>query len=273
MINRAIVFVLIATGLAGALYIVLCLLLYAMQDDMIFARIKNDSMLARQWQERRVEIPGADGTIEGWWADNPNVNNNVTLVYFGGNAEDVLYTAGNADRFHARRMLVTNYRGYGGTAGRPSEAALFKDALSTYDYIVKHANVSPDDIVVVGRSLGSGIAVYVAANRRVRSAVLITPYDSMVAVAQRQYPYFPVQFLLKHKFASDQLAGKTVVPALFVAGQRDSVVPSIHAQRLFDKWAGPKSIRILEDVGHNDIERHDDYYPIINAFLDHATVR
>lgn len=194
----------------------------------------------------------------------------MTLVYFGGNAEDVLYTAENAGRFSARRMLVTNYRGYGSTPGRPSEAALCKDALTIYDYAVKQTGISADS-VVVGRSLGSGVAVYVAANRPVRGAVLITPYESMAAVAQAQYPYCPVQYLLKHKFASDQLAGKIMAPALIVAGERDTVIPSIHAQRLFETWAGPKSMRILE-AGHNDIERHDEYYNRLNAFLEQATV-
>jgi pimeloyl-ACP methyl ester carboxylesterase len=251
----------------------LCILLYAMQDDMIFFRVDNDSELKKQWQAQRVEIAAGDVTVEGWWADNVSATNNVTLLYFGGNAEDVLYTAESAGRFNARRMLVTNYRGYGATPGTPSEQALFQDALAVYDFAVKQPGVSAENIVVVGRSLGSGVASYVAANRQVLGLVLVTPYDSMAAVAQGHYPYFPVRLLLKHPFSTDQIANKIMAPVLIVAGEHDNVIPPVHAQRLFEVWAGPKQIHVLPNVGHNDIQEHAQYYPLIGAFLSQTAAR
>jgi pimeloyl-ACP methyl ester carboxylesterase len=270
MIKKAFVFIAISTGLVGALYMVFCILLYAMQDDMVFYRVGNDAALRKQWQAKRVEIPAGDVAIEGWWAENANAGN-VTLLYFGGNAEDVLYMAEGAGRFNAR-VLLTNYRGYGATPGRPSEQALLKDSLAVYDYAVTQASVSADNIIVMGRSLGSGVAAHIAANRPVRGAVLITPYDSMASVAQAHYRYFPVRLLLKHQFASDKLAAKITQPVLILAAERDGVVPPVHAQRLFAAWAGPKQMHVLENVGHNDIEHHEQYYPLINGFLEKQPV-
>jgi pimeloyl-ACP methyl ester carboxylesterase len=188
------------------------------------------------------------------------------LIYFGGNAEDVLYTASTAREFDVRRMLVVNYRGYGGTPGKPSQAALYEDALAIYDYVVAN-EIAANEIVVMGRSLGSGLAAMLAAERTVRGAILITPYDSLVEVAARHYPMFPVRLLLKHPFDSVQFAQRTTVPALLLAAEHDNIIPPAHAQRLHDVWAGPKRLHILSDVGHNDIERHPEYYDLINSFL------
>jgi pimeloyl-ACP methyl ester carboxylesterase len=82
-----------------------------------------------------------------------------------------------------------------------------------------------------------------------------------------------VRLLIKHKFPSDQLAAKILVPALIVAAEQDAVIPPVHAQHLFDAWAGPKSFEVLKKVGHNDIELHEQYYPRINAYLDQLTAR
>jgi len=253
-------------GVAVVLYAVLCWLLYAQQDNFIFFRVANDPQLVARWQSRRVEIQGDVG-IEGWWADGGRPSSPLTILYFGGNAEDVLYTAEAAPSFACARMLVANYRGYGNTAGEPSERALFQDALTIYDYAVKQSGVSAENIVVVGRSLGSGVATYLAAHRSVRGVVLITPYDSMVAVAQGHYPVFPVRWLLKHRFTSDERAKTVSVPVLMLAAELDNVVPVRHAQRLAKSWAGAVRLHVLSGVGHNDIETNASYFQEIDRFL------
>ncbi|MBC7983392.1 MAG: hypothetical protein H7Y02_06000, partial [Candidatus Obscuribacterales bacterium] len=157
-----ITFPLFVIGFVALLYIGACAFLYAVQDSFIFYPVKNDERLLNEWSQRRVEISGPEGIIEGWWAENPSSRTAAVVLYFGGNAEDVLYSASAAEKFAARRFLVTNYRGYGAIAGKPSERALFADALAVYDYAVKQPNVSASNIVVMGRSLGSGVATYIA---------------------------------------------------------------------------------------------------------------
>ena len=258
---------LILASIIAVAYLAICGFIYLRQDSLIFFPRGNDAELAAQWRSRRVEIASANGVIEGWWADNASASTQVTLLYFGGNAEDVLHTASVAERLNARRMLFTNYRGYGASPGHPSQSALYADGLAVYDYAVQQDNLAAKPIVVMGRSLGSGVATWIAAHRPVHRTVLVTPYDSLVAVAQRHYFFLPVRLLLKHRFASDALAGRITTPALIVAAGQDEIIPPVHAQRLADAWAGPKRIHVLSPAGHNDIEQHPSYYPLINEFL------
>lgn len=250
---------------AGA-FVVLCALLYWRQDNLIFFPRANDALLLQQLQANRVEIRIPEGRLEGWWAHNPKADSQRVILYFGGNAEDVLYTASMAPLFDAQRLLVVNYRGYGRSSGKPSQKALYDDGLAIYEYVVK-SGVSPDDIVVMGRSLGSGVAAMLAGSRPVGGAILITPFDSLAAVAAGHYPAFPVRWLLRHPFRSVDWAKQTNAPALIIAGAQDTIVPAVHAQRLHDAWTGAKQMHTLDGFGHNDIEQHPQYYRLINEFL------
>lgn len=257
---------LIIVGIAAAMYAGMCALLYLHQDDVLFYPRANDRSLAARWAPYRVEIPSGEHVLEGFWTENGASTSTRTVIYFGGNAEDVLYTASTAFELSIRRMLVVNYRGYGGSTGTPSQKALYADALAIYDYVIANGT-PPQDIVVMGRSLGSGLATMLAAKREVHSAILITPYDSLAEVAARHYPIFPVRLLLKHPFDSRPFAQQADIPALMLAAEHDGIIPPVHAQRLHDLWAGPRQLHLLNGVGHNDIERHPDYHTLINAFL------
>lgn len=254
-------------GCGAAVYCGLCALLYLRQDRLLFYPGPNDPVLARAWETRRVEIPTPGGAIEAFWADNPQAATPAVILYFGGNAEDVLYTAETAPRFAARRLLFANYRGFGKSAGRPSQPALYEDALAIYDHVVSHERVPPQDVVVMGRSLGSGVATWLASQRPVRAVILVTPFDSMVAVARGHYPIFPVGWLLRHRFPSDELARALDLPVVMLAAEGDSIIPPSHAVALHAVWAGEKSLHVLPGVDHNDVERHPAYHSTINAFL------
>jgi hypothetical protein len=259
---------LIVAAILLGLYLALLALLYFRQDGFLFFPVRNDPALARKWRDSRVEIRSGGTVLEGWWAENPEAAGAATVLYFGGNAEDVLHAAESGRDLHARRVLVTCYRGYGGSQGKPGQAAFFADALAIYDAALRRPGIAPAEIVVMGRSLGSGVATYLASERPVRAAILITPFDSMVAVAQRHYPFFPIRALLRNPFPSEELARRAAAPALFLAGDRDDIIPASHAERLYAAWSGPKEMQILRGAGHNDISEHPDYYPRINAFLD-----
>lgn len=257
---------LILVGIATAMYVALCAFLYVQQDRMLFYPRPNDRSLLERWKPHRVEIPSGEHVLEGFWTENGTNESARVIVYFGGNGEDVLYTASTAFQLDARRMLVVNYRGYGGTRGEPSQQALYEDALAIYDYVVANGT-DPRDIVAMGRSLGSGLAALLAAERDLQRAILITPYDSVAEVAARHYPVFPVRLLLKHPFDSTSFAKRASAPALLLAAEHDTIIPPLHAQRPNNLWKGPSQLHILNGVGHNDIERHPEYYALINAFL------
>ena len=125
------------------------------------------------------------------------------LLYFGGNAEDV---AGNIEEFAAafpdRSLFLVNYRGYGGSSGQPSEAALFADALAIFDHVRREHS----EIAVMGRSLGSGVAVFVASERPVERLVLVTAFDSLVNVATEYFRWLPVGWLMRDRYDSARRA-------------------------------------------------------------------
>jgi uncharacterized protein len=157
--------------------------------------------------------------------------------------------------------LLVDYRGYGSSGGSPSERMLVDDALRWYDRFAAKRTY------VFGRSLGSGVAVQLAAARPVAGVVLVAPFDSLVEVGKRHYPFLPVQWLLKHRFDSISLAPKITAPLLCIVATDDEIIPAAHAKRLYDVWAGEKRWVGLEGAGHNSTDNAANYWTSIIAFL------
>jgi pimeloyl-ACP methyl ester carboxylesterase len=188
------------------------------------------------------------------------------ILYFGGNAEDVSGMIGDAiAQAPGASWLLVSYRGYGGSEGSPSAASIMADALQWHDYAVNEIN--PRRVFAFGRSVGSGAAVHLAAARPLAGVVLVTPFDSLAAVAKRYYWYLPVDLLLKHRFDSIQLAPKILAPLLCIAAERDEVIPPEHARRLYEAWAGPKQWVPLPGAGHNSTDGLPAFWNSIRGFL------
>jgi pimeloyl-ACP methyl ester carboxylesterase len=161
--------------------------------------------------------------------------------------------------------LLVSYRGYGGSEGSPSEATLTADAMRWHDYAAK--DLKPPRVFAFGRSLGSGVAVKLAAARPLAGVVLITPYDSMVEVAGHHYPFLPVSLLLRHRFESVAQAPKITAPLLCIAAEQDEVIPVRHARALHDAWGGAKQWLELPGAGHNNTDGAPVFWPAIREFL------
>ncbi|QJR13146.1 hypothetical protein DSM104443_04241 [Usitatibacter rugosus] len=189
------------------------------------------------------------------------------LVYFGGNAEEVTEGAAGATKFGMRALLLVNYRGYGGSQGAPSEPAIVSDALELFDWASKRSDVDASRIAVIGSSLGSGVAVQVAAQRPVKAVVLASPYDSIAEVAASHYRFFPVRWLVRNPFDSMSRAPGIRVPALIVIGAADTTIPPAHSKRLAAAWGGPHEELLLEGKGHNDLYGPE-YDAAVRGFLD-----
>jgi uncharacterized protein len=187
----------------------------------------------------------------------------AALVYFGGNAEDVASSLpGFATAFPDHAIYLLHYRGYGGSSGTPSEAALFADAVALFDKVqVEHENV-----VVVGRSLGSGVAVYLASVRPVSRLVLVSPYNSIQELAARQFPWFPVRWLLRDKFESWRYARDVTAPTLLVAAEHDEVIPRASTEALYRSFrTGVASLKVIAATGHNTISESAEYLPLLRG--------
>ncbi len=173
------------------------------------------------------------------------------IIYFGGNAER---TENNASQFRRlfpnHTIYLMHYRGYGLSEGQPNESDLCSDAVTVYDAVTaSHSTLS-----VIGRSLGSGVASYLSAHRPTEKLVLITPFDSLVAVASRHYPFLPVSLLLQERYESFKRASAIGAQTLVIAGEMDTIVPPQHARRLATFFS-PQRLTTLEVAGadHNTI--------------------
>jgi len=188
------------------------------------------------------------------------------LIYFGGNAEDV---ALNIDQFKTLfsgySLYLQNYRGYGGSSGRPTEKALFSDSLALFDHIAGEF----DSITVMGRSLGTGIALFLASKRSVAELILVTPYDSMVKLAASYYPFVPVSLLMKDRFEASRLASGVRVPTLVLIAEYDEVIPRKRSDALVQALKQAlTNIVVVREVSHNTIGSSSEYELALQQFAN-----
>lgn len=195
---------------------------------------------------------------------NPGLSN--AIIYFGGNDEQVNLTVPHFSKLFPRHTTyLVHYRGYGGSRGRPTEAAIYKDALAIYNNIhSKHRTIS-----VIGRSLGSGVATYLAANRPIERLVLVTPFDSLERVAQTMYPFYPISWMLIDKFDSISRVPMIKALTLIILTEHDDVVPHHHSLRLAESFPpGQVSIQVLPNTTHSNLNFEGGYGHLLSAFLE-----
>ena len=189
------------------------------------------------------------------------------VLYFGGNGEDVSSSVGPLmAAFPEREIVMLHYRGYGGSAGRPTEADIARDAAGLFDEV--HAR--HPDVIVIGRSLGSGVAARLASLRPVAKLVLVTPYDSIVGIAQRQFPIFPVRWLLIDKYESWRYVPKITAPVLILAAERDEIIPTASSEALRARFpAAQVQYVVVAGASHNTIIDDPSYVRSLAAFDGH----
>jgi fermentation-respiration switch protein FrsA (DUF1100 family) len=178
------------------------------------------------------------------------------LLYFHGNGGAL---RGRVDRFRAliadgSGLVALSYRGYGGSSGTPTEAGLIDDGLAAYDFAV--ARYAKERIALWGESLGTGVAVAVAAVRPVGHVILEAPFSSAVDVAARVYPYVPARWLMKDQFRSDLRIADVTAPVLILHGDQDNVVPIDLGQGLYGLVRAPKQFVRIPGGGHEDLGMH-----------------
>ncbi|HEU4372971.1 MAG TPA: alpha/beta hydrolase [Telluria sp.] len=243
---------------ALVLYTAACIALFAFQRSLIY--FPQPRAFGGPGDTQILKADGADLVVSVRPHAGPKA-----LIYFGGNAEDVSASLPSfASAFPDRAIYMLHYRGYGGSAGKPSEASLHADALALFDKVRRdHA-----DIALVGRSLGSGVAVRVAGERPASRLILVTPYDSIEELAARQFPYFPVRWLLTDKFESWRYAPAIRVPTLLLQAERDEVIPGASTERLHAAFApGVASRIVIRGAGHNTISESPQYLASIRSVL------
>jgi uncharacterized protein len=260
---------------AALLYLAICGLMWFAQDSMIFLCQPLQSQAvnwARSVGAQELRVSSKDGIqLHGWFRKASHSGPSPFLIYFGGNAEEVSGMLHELARYPEMSIALFNYRGYGLSEGTPSESALFADSLVIYDTVATRSDVDPKRIIIMGRSLGSGVATYVASRRSVRAVVLISPYDSLTALAAHFYPWLPVSHLMRHRFDSVSRAPEIRAPMLAMVGTLDSIVPPANSQRLVRAWKGQGNLHLLRGADHNDLLAHPEFWQVVDQFVKQAT--
>jgi uncharacterized protein len=205
-----------------------------------------------------------DGVVLRGWVIHPDMPH--PILYFGGNAERIEDDRGDFTQwFPGHSVYLLAYRGYGASDGKPSEATLFADAVSEFDQIQALHPGQP--ISVIGRSLGSGVAAYLASQRPVAKLVLVTPFDSMVKVAQSDFPWLPMHWLIKDRYSSASYVANNSQPVLIMRAGNDEVIPAEDTDRLIQAFPRAPNVINVAGRGHNDIHKAPEYGQAVSDFL------
>ena len=230
----------------GGLYLALCGLLFAVQRSLIFPAPQE---LFEQKVMEKVEVPGA--TFFLWkraQGDGP------VVVHFHGNGEQVSYLGFLANEWADRGVsfVAVEYPGYPGTSGGPSEDGLIEASEAALEHLTTGLEIDRSRIVLEGQSVGTGVAVALAARGWGTKLVLLSPYTSLPDVGAKAMPFVPVRLLMRDRFNSESRASDVKVPTLIVHGTNDQVIPYELGERMSKAIAGAKLLTI-DKAGHNDL--------------------
>lgn len=203
-----------------------------------------------------VTFRTADGlTLHGWFLPSRRGPATYTVIVFNGNAGNRSYRAplAAALRAHALAVLLFDYRGFAENLGTPTEAGLADDARAARAFLVGRSDVDPDRLVYFGESLGTAVAVDLAAQHPPAALVLRSPFTSMADVGQVHYPFLPVRWLVRDRYTAIDRVATVRSPLLVIAGDGDRIIPIAHSRRLYDAASSPKKLVIVRGADHNDM--------------------
>jgi uncharacterized protein len=241
--------------IAAAGYAAFAALMYFVQRSLMYfpETVRTAPAAAGLPQAQEVVLDTADGEKVIAWHVPPR-GDAPTVLYFHGNGGSLRLRADRFQRIAAAGvgLVALSYRGYGGSTGKPTEDGLINDARAAYAFA---ADRYPR-IALWGESLGTGVAVALAAEKPVTRMVLDAPYTSALDLARANHWYLPVRLLMKDQFRSDQRIARVKAPVLIMHGEVDQIIPIAHGERLFAMIPGPKQFVRFPGGYHVDLDRH-----------------
>ncbi len=259
-------------GLPGIAYLGVCITIGVKQRQMLYrtdagggGAVAAVSMGPVIPDSQAVTIATPDGErLAGWYAPPPSGQRVVLFLHGQGGRLAVQTNRWRRLREAGLGVLAISYRGYAGSTGTPTETGIALDARAAYDWLrQRHAAHA---IVIHGHSLGSGVAVGLAAEVEAAAVILESPFTAAVDIAAERFPWLPVRLLMVDQFRSRDLIGKVKVPVLIAHGDRDRVIPFAHGERLYALARAPKVFERFSGSDHNTLVR-DGLYDRIKPFL------
>jgi uncharacterized protein len=265
-----VVFLKIVAYIIIGLYVTCIFLLYLFQTKIIF----HPGSLAKSFPFR-LDQNGQEVFIET--KDKEIINGlfyrgskNSVILYFHGNAGDLSGWQFVAEDFTqvGFNVLIIDYRGYGKSTGAISENGMYADAQAAYDYLIEEKNFTPSEIIIYGRSIGTGVAVWLASEQKVSGLVLEAPYTSLPELANEKLPLFFPSLYLNYRFNNLSLINKVRNPIIFIHGQADALIPSRHSETLYHAFKGRKQMITIANGSHNDLNGFPEYEEFIGKTID-----
>lgn len=259
-------------GFASVLWLGLTAAVAANQRRLVFNPTITPEVVSPRssgHRTRPVVLRAKDGTRLCGWLLTPLIPGpRPAVLYFGGRSEEVSWVARDAGKlFPGMTVLAMNYRGYGNSHGDPAETQLVDDGCLLFDWLAARGHVDASRIALVGRSLGSGVAVQVAKERPAHSLVLITPYDSILAIAKRRFRAMPIEYMLRHRFESIKYAPALKAPTFVLRAAQDDIIPHSHTDLLVAKISQLRGDEIVPGSDHLNIPYLEATQARIASFL------
>lgn len=245
----------------AAVYVAACIYMWATQRDHVFEPElllqTTPDRLGMKYEELRIPVgSGADqGELQAWWIPAP-AENAPTILYLHGNYRNIGNNLEHALRLHnlGLNVLLPDYRGYGeSSGGSPTEAKVYEDAETAWQYLVQQRGVKPQQIFIYGHSLGGAIAIDLALHHPEAAGLMVeSTFTSMAEMGKLSYPWLPVDWLLNQRFEALKKIRGLKVPVLLIHGTWDKRVPVEMAQQLYAAAPPPKKLLLVERGEHNN---------------------
>lgn len=252
-------------------YCLLLLVLIYLENMLVYPapRYPEGDWEATWLQHEDVNFTSADGTkLHGWYVEHPQPK--VVILYCHGNGTHVADLAEflqvMRDEFQVS-IFAFDYRGYGRSEGKPAEKGIMEDAEAAQKWLAEKAGIKEQEIVLMGRSLGGGIALHLAAEKGAKGVVLQSTFTSLPDAAATHYPWAPIKLLMRNRYDSLARISRYSGPVFLSHGTADRIIPFSHGQTLFAAATGPKEFFEIPGGDHHDAEP-EDYIPALHKFLD-----
>ena len=252
--------------------------LWAFQEHLIFFP---HEMTLEEWEETSDALQADYVTIrvtrdgkhlQGWFIHDHSEDSRPTIIYFGGNAQrmNVMASILATLRDQGFNLLITDYRGYGLSEGKPSTAAFTHDAEILFEAAKRNPLVDPENIIVWGHSIGAGVATHLASTKPVSKVILFAPFTSTLDVAKESFPFVPefvIDVMLRHKLDNLMLAPSIKQPALIVHGDADWQIDISHGKAVADAWGGEIEFYQAPGRDHNNLFSDDAVWEEVMQFV------